>query len=114
MLMPDDTQEAWEAPAELIKRAFSNAPSNSLCTQLRQACLRLPAEHDQRFWTICRVLAPTSGATLLRSWLLHTMASEPQLLEVRCGHRARLHRAHALPCLAGPAADSPLLADSTP
>ena len=83
MLMPDHTQEAWEAPAELIKRAYSDAPSKSLCTQLQQACLRLPAEHDQRFWTICRVLAPSSGATLIRSWLQHTMVKEPHFLEVR-------------------------------
>ena len=93
---PSSPAQAWEAPAELIKRAFSNAPSNSLCTQLRQACLRLPAEHDQRFWTICRVLAPTSGATLLRAWLLHTAASEPQFLEVAANYLQQTHGEHAV------------------
>ena len=94
-LGPQDSLRAWEAPAELIKRLFSSAPSATLCAHLRSACVRLPIEHDACFWVLCRCLPPAAGSALVRSWLLRHSLTDTPILERAANHVLHKHGEHA-------------------
>ena len=93
-LGPDHSQEAWEAPAELIKRTFTNVPSSELCTQLHKACLRMPLGREHIFWMMCCSIAP-SGSALVRAWLLRHESIDAQQIERAACHLQHMKGEHA-------------------
>ena len=81
-LQPKHPQDAWDCPAELMRRTFNDAPSLTLCNAVQTACLRLPLDFEERFWTLCRCLRAEGAQGLVRAWLLRHSPSDVPPLEV--------------------------------
>ena len=82
--------ESWETPSELMRRTFSEAPSNLLANEIQSACLRLPLDHEEKFWSLCRCQRSESSSALYRAWLLRHQPTEIEQIETAAS-RVREH-----------------------
>ena len=92
------SMEAWEMPAELMKRAFNGAPPPTLTDALQQCCLRVPHDRESFFWAMFRQVVPDVGVRLVRAWLLEHNPGEVSRMErsVQNVHQQKGEHAAAL------------------
>jgi hypothetical protein len=94
-LRAQHTQEAWEMPAELMKRSFNGSPPMTLCDQLQNVCLRIPLHREPAFWSVFRHLLPDAGSQIVRSWLLHHNPTDVTRMERAATHLQQTKGEHA-------------------